>query len=107
MAKSLSAGLGDWMTVARKQSHLCGLPSVHFVSSSQLPVSVISLHKDPAKFIYQAKMIIAKSTEEDLGRLRQQKASEPLCSQETQLQNCPLANPIWPPLPESSCPTYI
>jgi hypothetical protein len=61
------------MTVARKQSHLCGLPSVHFVSSSQLPVSVISLHKDPAKFIYQAKMIIAKSTEEDLGRLRQQK----------------------------------
>lgn len=59
------------MRVTRKPPHLCGLPSIHLVSSSQLPVSVISLHKDPAKFIYQAKMIIAKSTEEDLGRLRQ------------------------------------
>lgn len=56
----------------RKQSHLRGFPSVHFVSSSQLPVSVISLHKDSAKLIYQAKMVIAKSAEEDLGRLRQQ-----------------------------------
>lgn len=55
------------MRAPRKLSHLCGFPSVHFVSSSQLPVSVISLHKDPAKFIYQAKMVIAKGAEEDLG----------------------------------------
>lgn len=51
------------MSVARKQSHLCGFPSVHFVSCSQLPISVISLHKDPAKLIHQAKMVVAKSTE--------------------------------------------
>lgn len=55
------------MRVAGKQSHLCGFPSVHFVPCSQLPISVISLHKDSAKFIHQAKVIIAKSTEKDLG----------------------------------------
>lgn len=37
-------------------------PSVHFVPCSQLPISVI-LHKDSAKFIHQAKVIVAKSTE--------------------------------------------
>lgn len=61
-------GSGNWrkgvrMRVARKQSHLCGFPSVHFVPCSQLPISVISLHKDSAKFIHQAKVIVAKSTE--------------------------------------------
>lgn len=50
------------MRVIEKQAHLCGFPSVHFVPCSQLPISVISLHKDSAKFIHQAKVIIAKST---------------------------------------------
>lgn len=50
------------MTVTEKRSHLCGFPSVHFVPCPQLPISVISLHEDPAKFIHQAKVIVAKST---------------------------------------------
>lgn len=58
---------GVRISIAGKQSHLCGFPSVHFVPCSQLPISVISLHKDSAKFIYQAKVIVAKSTEKDLG----------------------------------------
>lgn len=61
-------GSGNWrkgirMKIAGKQSHLCGFPSVHFVPCSQLPISVISLHKDSAKFIHQTKVIVAKSTE--------------------------------------------
>lgn len=51
------------MRVAGKQSHLCRFPSVHFVPCPQLPISIISLHKDSAKFIHQAKMIVTKSTE--------------------------------------------
>ena len=47
----------------RQDAHLCGFPSVHFVPCSQLPISIISLHKDSAKFIHQAKVIVAKSTE--------------------------------------------
>lgn len=54
------------MRIAGKQSHLCRFPAVHFVPCPQLPISIISLHKDSAKFIHQAKMIVTKSTEEDL-----------------------------------------